>query len=125
MEHGERPDLVAGSPGIIEPRAPRTHNAALNAQHCATCRPAEANQELRIGEIDLLLNKGQADLGLLRCRGSIARRPPRNDIGDVHLFSIQSDRAQHAIQQLPCSTDERPTYSIFILPRSFTYKHNP
>ena len=75
--------------------------------------------------MDLPLNERQTDLRLLGRRGSIARRPPRNDIGDVDLLSIQSDCVQHSIQQLPRSSDEWAPDSIFIPSRGLADKHDP
>ena len=75
--------------------------------------------------MDLPLNERQTYLRFLRRRGSIARRPPRNDIGDVDILPIESDRVQHPIQQLPRSSDERAPNSIFIPSRSLADKHDP
>ena len=47
--------------------------------------------------MDLPLNEGQTCLRLLGRRGSVARRSPRNDIGDVDLLATEADRLQHTI----------------------------
>ena len=75
--------------------------------------------------MDLLLNERETYLRLLKRRGSVAWRPPRNYIRDVDLLSIQSDRAQHAIEQLPRSPNEWAPDSIFALPRGLADKHYP
>ena len=125
MEHGERRYLASNLARINEPRAPGAHNPALDAQYRARRGPAKANQVFRIGKLDLSLNEGQTYLGLLGRRGSVARRPPWNDIRDVDLLSIESDCVQHAIQQLPRSSDEWTPDAIFLLPRGLADEHDP
>jgi hypothetical protein len=97
----------------------------VDAQERASCRSPEANQVFRVSEINLPLNEGQTDLRLLKGRGSVAWRTPWYDIRDVDLLSIQSNRAQHAIQQLPRSSNERTPDSIFTLPRGLADQHDP
>ena len=75
--------------------------------------------------MDLPLNERQTCLRLLGRRGSVARRSPRNDIGDVDLLPIESDRLQHTIQQLPRSSDKWVPNSIFIPSRRLADKHDP
>jgi hypothetical protein len=117
VEHGERLDISAGLTRIEEPRAPRTHNPFVDAQERASCGSSEANQVFRVGKVNLTLNEGQTDLRFLKGRGPVAWRPPWYDIRDVDLLSIESNRAQHAIQQLPRSSNEWAPDSIFTLPR--------
>ena len=74
--------------------------------------------------MDLPLNERQTRLRLLGRRGSIARRSPRNDIGDVDLLPIESDRVEHTIQQLPRSSDKWAPDSIFIPSGSLADKHD-
>src|SRR6478736_6265567 len=124
MQHSERPDLATAWVRISEPGASRTHNP-LGPQHRAACRAAETNQVFRIGKLDLSLKERQTYLSLLRRWGSIPRRPPRNDIRDIDLLSIQSDCAQHAIKQLPRSSDKWAPDSIFIPSRRFPHEHDP
>jgi hypothetical protein len=125
MQHGERLDRAAALVRIVKPCAPCPHNPSLDAQQRANCRCPEANQELRIGKVDLPLNERQTCLRLLGRRGSIARRPPRNDISDVDLLSIETDCAQHAIKQLPRSSDKWAPDSIFLPSRCLANKHDP
>jgi hypothetical protein len=75
--------------------------------------------------LDLSLKERQTYLSLLRRWGSIPRRPPRNDIRDIDLLSIQSDCAQHAIKQLPRPSDKWASDSIFIASRRFPHEHDP
>jgi hypothetical protein len=97
MEHGKGPDLAAGLTWISKPRAPCAQNPSLYTHEHASRGSPEANQAFRVGELNLSLDERQADLGFLRGRGPVARRPPRDDICDVDLPPIQSNRAQHAI----------------------------
>jgi hypothetical protein len=89
----------------------------VDAQKRASSGSPEANQVFRVGEVNLTLNERQTDLGFLKGRGPVAWRPPWYDICDVDLLSIQSNRAQHAIQQLPRSSNEWAPDSIFAIPR--------
>jgi hypothetical protein len=125
MEHGKRVDLSAGLTRIGKPRAPHTHNPSLDAQYRPTRRRAKTNQEFRIGQVDLSLNERQTYLRLLKRRRTVARRPPWDDIRDVDLVSVQSNRVQHAIQQLPRSSNEWAPDSIFTLSRGLADKHDP
>ena len=118
MEHGERLNISADLTSIREPRAPGTHNPAVHAQKRASCRSPEANQVFGVGEVNLTFDERQTDLRLLKGRGPVAWRPPWYDIREVDLLSIQSNRAYHAIQQLPRSSNEWAADSIFTLSRS-------
>src|ERR1700722_14343836 len=102
---------------IGDPRAPSTHNPSLDAQERACCGSPEANHVFGVGEVNLALNERQTNLCLLKGRGPVARRPPWNDIRDIDFLSIQSNFAQHAIQQLSRSSNERAPDSVFALPR--------
>ena len=124
MEHGKRPDFAAGLKWIGEPRAPCAHNPSLHTQEHASRGSPEADQVFRVGELNLPLDERQADLGFLRGRGPVAWRPPRDDIGDVDFLPIQSNRAEHAIQQFARSSNERKPASIFAFPRSLAHKHD-
>src|SRR5271165_4956659 len=101
VKHRQRGNRATVLDRVSEPRAARAQNPSLDAQERLSARRAETDQELRVGELDLPRDERQAGLGLLQRRRSIARRAPRNDIGDIHLPSIESDGVQHAIQQLP------------------------
>jgi hypothetical protein len=89
----------------------------MDAQERASCGSPETNQVFRVGKVNLTLNERQTDLRFLKGRGPVAWRPPWYDIRDVDLLSIESNRAQHAIQQLPRSSNEWAPDSIFALPR--------
>jgi len=125
MEHCEGADFAPVWAPISEPRATHAQNSGLDGQKRAHRRCAEANEIFWIGQVDLSLNKRQTYLRLLRRRGSVARRPPRNDIGNVDRLSIQSDRAKHAIKQLSCSSDEWAPGSILLSAWGLSDEHDP
>ena len=125
MQHCEGAGFAAALSPINEPRASGAQNPSLDAQKRANRGCPKTNQVFRIGEVDLSLNKRQTRLGLLRRRSPVARRPPRNDIGDIDLLPIESDCVQHAVQQLPRSSDKRAPDSIFVPSRSLADKHDP
>src|SRR5579872_5705551 len=123
MEHCEGTDFAAFLTRISKPRAPRAQNPRLDRQKRANRGSAETNQIFRIGEVDLSLNKRQTCLRLLGRRRSVARRPPRNDISDIDRLSIQSDHAEHAIEQLPCSSDKWTAAPTFLSSWGFPDEH--
>ena len=63
---------------------PRSLQHALGRveQHLGR-RSAQRDQHFGVGQLDLPLDERPADLGLLRRRRAVARRPPRDDVGDV------------------------------------------
>ena len=124
MEHCEGADFAPVWARIGEPRAARAQNSRLDRQKRAHRGSTETNQVFWIGEVDLSLDKRQTDLRLLRRGRSVARRAPRNNIGDVDRLPIQSDRAEHAIQQLACPSDEWAPDSIFLSARSLSDEHD-
>lgn len=125
MEHSEGADFAPALTRISKPRSPRAQNSPLDGQKRAHRGSAETNEVFRIREVDLSLNKRQTYLRLLGCRRSVTRRPPRNDISDIDCLSIQSDRAEHSIQQLACSSDEWAPDSIFFSSRGLPDEHDP
>src|SRR6516162_4672410 len=58
----------AGAGVIDAPATARPADALRNAEQCGAGGAAEAHQDVGIGELDLALDKGQANLAFLRCR---------------------------------------------------------
>ena len=78
---------------------------------------AEADQEIRIGELDLALDERPADRRLLRRRRAVAGRPPGHDVGDVDASAGRgrSRRAcgreagpERPTKGRPCMSSSRP-----------------
>jgi hypothetical protein len=123
VQHCHRP---YGPPifAIVEnPFAPRAGNPFSDPQERLARRCAQTNQDFGICELDLTLDEGQALLRLLWRRGSISRGAPRNDVGDIDLPSIESDRCKHAIEQLSGPSHEWTTNSILIAARRLAHQH--
>src|SRR5690349_19948080 len=82
MERRDSLDL-ARSGVEVEPAPARALDAFLHAEQRLRGGTAHAHKDIRVGELYLELDEGQADLALLRGRRAIAGRPPGNDVGDV------------------------------------------
>ena len=87
-------------------------------------RAAEADQDVRIGKLDLALDERQADLRLVRRRRAVAGRPPRHDVGDVDLGAVEPDRRQHAVEQLAGAADERQALDVLVAARRLADEHH-
>ena len=85
---------------------------------------AYAQNQLRIDELNLPIQKGNARLNFFGPRIAIVRRPRFQNVRDEHLLASKPYRLQHRIQELTSSTDERLTLSIFIRAGRLPY-HQP
>src|SRR6266566_1123100 len=52
------------------------------------------------------------DLG--RGRLAVAGRAPVDHVGDLHSAAVETDRRQHAVEQLPGAADKRPSDAVFV-----------
>ena len=55
---------------------------------------------------------------------AIARRAPRQDIGDVSPGAIEIDRSHHFVEQLSCPTHKGQPLQILITTRRFADEHD-
>src|SRR5215472_18768224 len=123
MKGGQRADFAPA--GVIrKPAAARARDAVLDAKQRLHRRSAETDQKVRISELDLPANEGQANGGFLRGRRAIAGRPPRHDIGDVRSCPVETDGGDHAVEQLAGPSDEWAAGNIFIVTRRLAYEHD-
>ena len=123
VEGRQRADLTAA--GVERIPAPAgARNAVLDAEQRLHRRAAEAEQKVRVGELNLAADEGQADCGFLRGGRAVSRRPPRHDIGDVNAGAIKSDRRQHQIEELAGSPDKRPADHVFVVARRLANEHD-
>src|SRR5271170_6516766 len=106
MEHRQRAQRPPIAAMIRKPGSTRAGNSFPDTQQSLGGRRAQTNEDLGGGELDLSLDERQTGLRLLKGWGSIARRAPRNDIGDIDLATVESDRLQHAIEQLSGASDK-------------------
>ncbi len=79
--HGRNGD--AGRRGMDAPVAAQPQDAFGRVEQGLGRWAAEIDQHLRIDQLDLPLDERAADLGLVRRRRAVARRPPRDDVGDI------------------------------------------
>ncbi len=87
MERWHRADLALAC-FKCEPPTSGFCDAFFDAEKCLRRRAAEANQDVRIGKLDLPHYERQTDLRFLWRRRAVARRAPGHNIGDVHGGSV-------------------------------------
>ena len=63
---------------------------------------------------DLSLQVRQALRDLFRLRIAVVRRPALQHVGDEHLLALQSDAAQHRIEQSTRPAHEGLTLAVFV-----------
>src|SRR5581483_3998772 len=110
---------------VVHPPSPRSHDAFLGAEDPLARGIAETDQNVRIYELNLSADEWQADLRLLRRGRAVARRPPRNDIGDVDVCVVEADRSQHQVEQFSGSADEGLACEILVAAGRLTDQHDP
>jgi transporter family protein len=106
-----------------EPSSPCFGDTLFDTEKRLCGRTAEANQDVRVGKLDLPQDEGKADLRFLRGRRAVSWWTPGYDVGDVHRRPIESDRRQHAVKQFAGSADERQTFNVFVATRRLPYEH--
>jgi hypothetical protein len=103
MERRERTDLAAL--GLVGKPAPaRAEDAVLGAEEVLHGGAAEADQDVRVRQLDLALHERLADGDLLRGGVAVAGRAPGHEIGDIDMAAVETDRRQHPVEKLA----ERP-----------------
>ena len=123
MEGGQRADH-AGAGVVIEPAPAGLHDALAGRQQGLGRGIAERHQHVRIHQFDLALDERQADLRLLRRRRPVARRPPRNDVGDVGAGAVEPDRRDHPVEQFARAPDERQALDVFLASGGLADEHD-
>ena len=107
-----------------QPAAARPCDAFLGAEQRLHRRAAEADQDIRVRQLDLTADERQADRGLLRRRRAVAGRPPRHDIGDIGERTIEPDRRHHQVEKLAGAADERPSRDVLVISGRFADEHD-
>ena len=100
------------------------HDAVAGRQQRLGRGIAERHQHVGIDQFDLPLDERQADLRLLRRRGAVAGRPPRDHVGDVGLAAVEPDRRDHPVQQFAGTSDERQAFDILVAAGRFADEHD-
>ena len=123
MEGRDRADLARA--GVEANQLPRVRlMPSFTPSSVCADGPAEADQDVRIGELDLALDEGQADLALLRRRRAVAGRAPRNDVGDVGAGAVEADRRHHQVEQLAGASDEGQALEVLLAARRLADEHH-
>ncbi len=107
-----------------QPLSAGAANAVAEAENGLRRGSTEANQDIRIGKLDLPQDKRQTDLAFLRRWRAVAGWPPWNDIGDIGASTIKPDRAHHQIEELARAADERQAGTIFVSAGRFADEHH-
>src|SRR5918911_893904 len=84
----------------------------------------QKDQDLRLHQLYLPLDEGQAGGRLGLRRRAVPRWAPVNRIRQVKVASGQSNRRHHAIEELPTHPDEWATVAILIRARRLTDQHH-
>lgn len=81
---------------------------------------ANGEDDFGLNQLNLPLQKGMAGSYFLGLRIAITGRSAFEDIGDVNLLALQTDGAQHFVEQLPGDANERLALQVLVLPRCLT-----
>ena len=108
-----------------EPASADTGDAFFDAEQRLRRRPAETDQDVGIGKLDLAQHERQADLRFLRGRRAVAGRPPGHDVGDVDARAVEADGGQHAVEQFAGAADEGQALDVFVAAGRLADEHHP
>src|SRR5271165_132912 len=125
MQHWDCSNRVPILADICEPSSSRAHDTFAKPQKGLGGGGSETYQNFGAGKFNLSSDKWQASLDLLGGRSSIARRTPRDDIGDVYTIPVKSDGAQHSIKQLSRAPDKGSADAFFLASRRLPNQHHP
>lgn len=116
-------DQGSGPSGQMMHRSTQSGQAELSSQQVLGCNTPDRQQYTGLHELDLALQVRLAVSHLIQVRVPIVGRAALQHVGDKHLAPCQTQRQQHAIQQLPCPANERFSLPILIGTRGFAHDH--
>jgi hypothetical protein len=125
MEHRQGRHWL-GEPGDrkVEPASAQPGDAMALRQQCGGGGAPGEDEELGVYQGDVAQHKGQAGGDLGSGRPTVSRRPPVDNVGDMHALAIQADRRQHAVEQLAGAADERAAEAVLIRTRALADDHH-
>src|SRR5215510_3174324 len=86
--------------------------------------PSQDQHDLRIDQVELLLEIGRARLNLVRHRVAVHRRPALQHVGDVDVAATHADAGQQGVEQLARGANERLALPVLVEARSFADDHH-
>src|SRR3972149_384324 len=111
-------------PMIIMPGPPEPRNGDLAFQKGLDRELTQSNNDLRLYQLDLLLQKWLTGLHLIGLRITVFRRTTLNDVGDINIFSLKPHAFGNNIrEELPRAPHKWLPLQILIPARPFTYEH--
>src|SRR5207253_578261 len=108
---------------IREPLRPQPRQRRFGLEQAMRGMTAERDGEPRIDELYLSHQIRLATFDFVRLRIAVPGGPALQNIGDVDVFALQSDRFDHRVQQLTGAAHERLTEAVFIGAWRFTDEH--
>src|SRR5690606_38660979 len=97
MQRRDRACGVVADRDVV-PFAAQAHDALGHIQDMLRGGAAEKNHDLGLDQLDLTFEERPADLSLLRRWRSVTRRAPVDDIGDMNLLFVESDRGENLVE---------------------------
>ncbi len=83
----------------------------------------QGDDDTRPDRLDLPEQERRAGRDLVRLRVAILRRPALDDVGDVDLLALETDRADHLVELLPGAADERLALRVLVGARPLADEH--
>lgn len=126
--------VESGHEGDVAIRLPLTAKAAdwdYLAEEPFDCGSAESHDHLRLNEVNLLVQKRDAGLHLLRGGFAVSITlpggiwPAFQDVGDVHRFPAKAHGPDHFGQELTGLADKRLALDVLVRAWSFADEHQP
>ncbi len=109
---------------FLHPLAVFPGNAKIRVDDLQRRNSAQANNDLRLDQLDLAPKKTDAGLLLVFQRISVFGRAAFYNVGNINIASIQINDGKHIIQKLTGRANEGDSLEIFLLSRAFTNKEN-
>src|SRR5262249_16093509 len=80
--------------------------------------------DLRLDEVELVLQVWRARLDLVRHGVAVHRRPALQHVGDVDVAAAQRDAGKQRVEKLAGRADERLTLTVLVEPWSLADHHH-
>ena len=120
MERAHHPDAV-----LFDEFAVLLRDAEVRVDDPLCRDPAEADDDLRTDQPDLLAQPEDARILLLRLRIAVLRRAAFDHVADIDIAPArQADRVEVFVQKLAASADERLAAQILLLAGSLADEHD-
>src|SRR6266576_322160 len=109
MEGGNQPGTA-----VLVDTAAQPRDRIERAQQGPRGERTERHDDLRLDDVDLLKQKRLARFDFVLLRIAIAGRAAFDDVGDVHVFTLQIDGFDDLRQQLTGTADKRDALQVLV-----------